>query len=231
MVLAVPSPLVPHVIGLTLVNIGQDTCICLLVRAKAKKYIYFFIWCYKKELGSDWSHLLIKMFHFFSKGQKQPLRILEKMTWEFTLVLLQTLMEFHQATQLMKKVDTQCLLSMPILLSLLFFPAAVSLISIRYARLSCFMSFAEMKRLLALSHERKFPSKWIKRVCRGEICMRTGMYHKAPASIRFWNCYKNFKWKWFWTENIRFFFFSLSVHLCVALVLPLLLQSAGLSIY
>lgn len=66
-------------------------------------------------------------------------------------------MEFHQATRLMKKVDTQCLLSMLVLLCLLFLPAfvfAVSIISMYY-----FISFAEMKRLLALSHEHKFPSK------------------------------------------------------------------------
>lgn len=79
------------------------------------------------------------------------------MIWEFIPVLLQTPMEFRQATQLMKKVDTQHLLSMLVLLCLLFLPAfvfSVFMISMYY-----FISFAEMKRLLALSHERKFPSK------------------------------------------------------------------------
>lgn len=68
------------------------------------------------------------------------------------------------------------------LLCLLFLPAFVFLVSI--ISTYYFISFAEMKRLLALSHEHKFPSKWIKRVCRGEFCVHWAMYCKAPASIR-----------------------------------------------
>lgn len=46
------------------------------------------------------------------------------------------------------------------------------------------VSLAEMKRLLALSHERKFPSKCIKRVCRGEFCVRGRVTELLPPSAR-----------------------------------------------
>lgn len=82
------------------------------------------------------------------------------MIWEFTLVLLQTLMEFHQATQLMRKVDIMSIKHACFAFTSIFPCYCVSQIHKAYTPyITSFMSFAEMKRLLALSHERKFPSK------------------------------------------------------------------------
>jgi len=100
------------------------------------------------------------IFFFFPKGQKLPLRILEKMIWEFTLVLLQTLMEFHQATQLMRKVDIISIQHACFTFTSVFPCCCVSqMYKACTPYIISVMSFTEMKRLLALSHEHKFPSK------------------------------------------------------------------------
>lgn len=75
-------------------------------------------------------------------------------------MLLQTLMEFHQATQLMRKVDTVSVKHACFAFTPVFPRCYVSQIHKTCTPyIISFMSFAEMKRLLALSHERKFPSK------------------------------------------------------------------------
>lgn len=105
--LLVPSPFVPHMVGLTPVYSRQSRTFVCLVTAKANTRLFISAIIDRKEgFGSDGFHLFITMWFFSLIGQNCPLRILEKMIWEFTLVLLQTLMEFHQATQLMRKVGT-----------------------------------------------------------------------------------------------------------------------------
>lgn len=109
---------------------------------------------------------------FSPKGQKLSLRILERMIWEFTLVSLQTRTEFHQASQLTKKVDTMAVVR-AWFASLSVCPCCCVPVCLSGAQQAgtplstALVSLAEMKRLLALSHERKFPSKCIERVCRG----------------------------------------------------------------
>lgn len=105
--LLVASPFVPHTVGLTLIYSWQSATLVCSVRAKANTRLFIAGITDKKEgFGSDGFHLFITMLFFPFIGQNFPLRILEKMIWEFTLALLRILMEFHQATQLMRKVDT-----------------------------------------------------------------------------------------------------------------------------
>lgn len=191
----VPSSFVPHMIGPAPVYNGQSPTFSCSIRAKSNIRLFLSVVIdIKKGFGSDWSHLFIKMFVCFLKGQKLPLRILEKMIWEFTLVLLQTLMEFHQATQLMKKVDTMSIKHARCAFTPVFPSCCASQMHEACTPyMTFFLSFAEMKRLLALSHERKFPSKWTKHICRGELCSLG--YHKAPVTNRWGSHYSNFKWK------------------------------------
>lgn len=173
-------------VGPNLVCTGQSPAFACSVRAKANTRLFLSgVIDIKEGFGSDWSHLFIKMLFFPPKGQKLPLRILEKMIWEFTLVLLQTLMEFHQATQLMRKVDTMSIKHACLAFTSVFPRCCVSQIHKACTPyIISLTSFAEMKRLLALSHERKFPSKWIKHVCRGEFCMQWGITKLLPPSGR-----------------------------------------------
>lgn len=217
----VPSSFVPHMIGPTLAYNGQSPTFSCSVRAKANTRLFLSgVIDIKKRFGPDWSHLFIKMFFCLLKGQKLPLRILEKMIWEFTLVLLQTLMEFHQATQLMRKVDT-----MSIKHACFAFPPVFPCCCASQMHKACtpyitsFLSFAEMKRLLALSHERKFPSKWFKHVCRGELCMQWGITKLLSPSggevITVISSESSFVFK-IWSPLFFIFFFS--QYICILLM-------------